>query len=55
MADLAVVSVIPSPLNMWAAVGIREASANIETINEKLKSASRSANSNPTRRRLKRL
>lgn len=38
VADLALVPVIPSPLDMWAAVGIREVIANVGDINEDLKS-----------------
>lgn len=38
VADLALVPVIPSPLDMWAAVGIREVIANVSDINEELKS-----------------
>jgi chromosome partitioning protein len=38
VADLALVPVIPSPLDMWAAVGIREVIANVGDINEELKS-----------------
>jgi len=36
IADLAVVPLIPSPLDMWAAVGIREAILNVSSINEAL-------------------
>jgi chromosome partitioning protein len=38
VADLALVPVIPSPLDMWAAVGIREVISNVGDINEDLKS-----------------
>jgi chromosome partitioning protein len=38
VADLALVPVIPSPLDMWAAVGIREVIGNVGDINEELKS-----------------
>jgi chromosome partitioning protein len=38
VADLALVPVIPSPLDMWAAVGIREVIGNVSDINEELKS-----------------
>jgi chromosome partitioning protein len=38
VADLALVPVIPSPLDMWAAVGIREAISNVSDINEELHS-----------------
>jgi chromosome partitioning protein len=38
VADLALVPVIPSPLDMWAAVGIREVIGNVGDINEDLKS-----------------
>jgi chromosome partitioning protein len=38
VADLALVPVIPSPLDMWAAVGIREVISNVGDINEELKS-----------------
>lgn len=38
VADLALVPVIPSPLDLWAAVGIREVIANVGDINESLKS-----------------
>jgi chromosome partitioning protein len=37
IADLAVVPLIPSPLDMWAAVGIREVIHNVSGINEGLK------------------
>lgn len=36
VADLALVPVIPSPLDMWAAVGIREVISNVGDINEDL-------------------
>lgn len=36
IADLAVVPLIPSPLDMWAAVGIREVILNVSSINEAL-------------------
>lgn len=36
VADLALVPVIPSPLDMWAAVGIREVIGNVGDINEDL-------------------
>jgi chromosome partitioning protein len=38
VADLALVPIIPSPLDMWAAVGIREVIGNVGDINEGLKS-----------------
>jgi chromosome partitioning protein len=38
VADLALVPVIPSPLDMWAAVGIREVISNVGDINEELRS-----------------
>jgi chromosome partitioning protein len=38
VADLALVPVIPSPLDMWAAVGIREVIGNVSDINEELRS-----------------
>jgi chromosome partitioning protein len=38
IADLALVPIIPSPLDMWAAVGIRQIIENIGEINEALKS-----------------
>ena len=38
VADLALVPVIPSPLDMWAAVGIREVIGNVGDINEELRS-----------------
>jgi chromosome partitioning protein len=38
IADLALVPVIPSPLDMWAAVGIREVIGNVGDINEDLRS-----------------
>ena len=37
VADLALVPIIPSPLDMWATVGIREVIRNVETLNEDLK------------------
>jgi chromosome partitioning protein len=37
IADLALVPLIPSPLDMWAAVGIREVIYNVSAINETLK------------------
>jgi len=36
VADLALVPIIPSPLDMWAAIGIREVIRNIGDINEDL-------------------
>jgi chromosome partitioning protein len=36
VADIALVPVIPSPLDMWAAVGIREVIGNVGDINEDL-------------------
>src|SRR5919112_2808410 len=38
IADLALVPIIPSPLDMWAAVGIRQVIENVGGINEELKS-----------------
>lgn len=38
VADLALVPIIPSPLDMWAAVGIRQVIENVGGINEDLKS-----------------
>lgn len=38
IADLALVPIIPSPLDMWAAVGIRQVIENVGDINEELKS-----------------
>lgn len=38
IADLALVPLIPSPLDMWAAVGIRQVINTVSTINENLKS-----------------
>jgi chromosome partitioning protein len=38
IADLALVPIIPSPLDMWAAVGIRQVIENISDINEDLQS-----------------
>lgn len=37
VTDLALVPIIPSPLDMWAAVGIREVINNIRDINESLR------------------
>lgn len=37
IADLALVPIIPSPLDMWAAVGIRQTIENMSAINEMLK------------------
>jgi chromosome partitioning protein len=37
VADLALVPIIPSPLDMWAAVGIRHVIENVGEINEDLK------------------
>lgn len=37
IADLALVPIIPSPLDMWAAVGIRHVIENVSEINEDLK------------------
>lgn len=36
IADLALVPIIPSPLDMWAAVGIREVIQTIQGVNEEL-------------------
>lgn len=36
VSDLAIVPVIPSPLDLWAAVGIREVISQVKTINENL-------------------
>ncbi|MCY7273476.1 MAG: ParA family protein, partial [Phormidesmis sp. CAN_BIN44] len=36
-ADLVLVPLIPSPLDMWAAVGIRQVIANVSDLNEGLK------------------
>ncbi|MBD1997951.1 ParA family protein [Leptolyngbya sp. FACHB-541] len=36
IADLALVPIIPSPLDMWAAVGIRQVIQNVSDINETL-------------------
>ncbi|MBD1929947.1 AAA family ATPase [Trichocoleus sp. FACHB-90] len=36
IADLALVPLIPSPLDMWAAVGIRQVIVNVSIINESL-------------------
>ena len=38
IADLALVPLIPSPLDMWAAVGIRQVIQNVGDINDSLKS-----------------
>jgi chromosome partitioning protein len=38
IADLVLVPIIPSPLDMWAAVGIRQVIFNVSDINEGLKS-----------------
>ncbi len=38
IADLALVPIIPSPLDMWAAVGIRQVILNVEDLNEALQS-----------------
>jgi chromosome partitioning protein len=38
IADLALVPIIPSPLDMWAAVGIRQVIENVGDVNESLKS-----------------
>lgn len=38
IADLVLVPIIPSPLDMWAAVGIRQVILNVGDINEGLKS-----------------
>lgn len=38
IADLALVPVIPSPLDLWAAVGIKKVIENVGDINESLKS-----------------
>jgi len=38
IADLALVPIIPSPLDMWAAVGIRQVIVNVSDINETLQS-----------------
>ncbi len=37
IADLALVPIIPSPLDLWASVGIRKVIENVEDINETLK------------------
>ncbi len=37
IADLALVPLIPSPLDIWAAVGIRQVITNVSDINESLK------------------
>lgn len=37
VADLALVPLIPSPLDMWAAIGIRQVIENVTDINEHLK------------------
>lgn len=36
IADLAIVPIIPSPLDMWAAVGIRKVIESVEDVNEDL-------------------
>ena len=36
VSDLAIVPVIPSPLDLWAAVGIREIISQVKTLNETL-------------------
>lgn len=36
IADVALVPIIPSPLDMWAAVGIRKVIENVRTLNEEL-------------------
>lgn len=38
IADLALVPIIPSPLDMWAAVGIRQVIINVSELNESLQS-----------------
>lgn len=38
ISDLAIVPVIPSPLDLWAAVGIREVISQVKTLNETLES-----------------
>jgi chromosome partitioning protein len=38
IADLALVPIIPSPLDMWAAVGIRQVIENVSSLNEDLQS-----------------
>lgn len=38
IADLALMPLSPSPLNMWAEVGIREVIGNVSDINEELRS-----------------
>jgi chromosome partitioning protein len=38
IADLALVPIIPSPLDMWAAVGIRQVIENVSGVNEGLQS-----------------
>jgi chromosome partitioning protein len=38
IADLVLVPIIPSPLDMWAAVGIRQVISNVSDLNEGLKS-----------------
>jgi chromosome partitioning protein len=38
IADLALVPIIPSPLDMWAAVGIRQVIENVNSLNEDLQS-----------------
>lgn len=37
ISDLALVPIIPSPLDMWAAIGIREVIENVSDINQDLK------------------
>src|ERR1043166_9285794 len=37
VADLALVPIIPSPLDMWAAVGIREVISTVSDLNEELR------------------
>jgi chromosome partitioning protein len=36
IADMAIVPVIPSPLDLWASVGIRQVIENIRDINEEM-------------------
>ncbi|MCY7285855.1 MAG: ParA family protein [Cyanobacteria bacterium CAN_BIN43] len=38
IADIALVPIIPSPLDMWAAVGIRQVILNVSDVNESLQS-----------------
>jgi chromosome partitioning protein len=38
IADIAIVPIIPSPLDMWAAVGIRQVIQNVADLNESLQS-----------------